>query len=424
MRNYLGHFASLLLVPVIACFFACCSNSVDTVEEEIEETYLSLDDSEYPYAGIPRLVIQTEGLRGIYDKKKEIPAKMQIYGENSPESEIMKLTIRGRGNTSWQAPKPSYKIEFVEKQNLLGMPQNRDWALVSNYADKTLMKNYLAYRLSTNLRVFYAPRCRFVELYLNKMYMGVYLLVETIKLGKNRVNYPQSDDVYVVEVDEKYQDDDPIFHSKVIYSWGKPFTIHEPKTPSPEAIAVIKQQVTDFEYFLKDIETAQSDELSEWIDVDEYVKFYWVQEFAKNPDANFFSSVYFVWEKGGRIKIGPVWDFDLAFGGYDMESVNNPQHWYVRGSYWNNYLFKDEIFDGKIKKFWTENRDKFDAVMVMVDSVGTVLKKAAHNNFKRWPVLESVEYDYHPYGYSSYEDAVSSLKKWIQDRLLWIDEQE
>ena len=116
MRNHLGHFASLLLVPVIACALVCCSNSVDGEEDEAEETYLSLDDSEYPYAGIPRLVIQTEGLRGIYDRKKEIPAKMQIYGETSPESEIMKLTIRGRGNTSWQAPKPSYKIEFIESR--------------------------------------------------------------------------------------------------------------------------------------------------------------------------------------------------------------------------------------------------------------------------------------------------------------------
>ena len=166
----------LLLGIVISGLVLGCSNSESV--EETEDTdfakldYLPLDDSEYPYAGIPRVVIVTENYQKIKNREIEIPAKLQIWGEKAPESEIMDLTIRGRGNTSWtEMPKKSYKIEFVNKQAMLGMPKDRDWALIANYADKTLMKNYLMYHLSAELGAYYAPRCEFIELYLNKDYL-------------------------------------------------------------------------------------------------------------------------------------------------------------------------------------------------------------------------------------------------------------
>ena len=188
--------------------------------------YLPIDDTEYPYAGIPRIVIETENYRQIRDRETEIPAKLQIWGEHAPESEIMKLTIRGRGNTSWtNMPKKSYKIEFIDKQSMLGMPKDRDWALIANYADKTLMRNYLMYHLSAELDAYYAPRCEFVEVYLNKEYLGVYLLTETIKIGKNRVNIPNNENSYIVEIDGRLREGEQVVYSHVIrgdslkYNW-------------------------------------------------------------------------------------------------------------------------------------------------------------------------------------------------------------
>ncbi|MBQ2560012.1 MAG: CotH kinase family protein, partial [Fibrobacter sp.] len=123
------------------------------------------NDKEYPYANIPRIVIETENRTKIKDRETEIPAKLQIWGKKEAESEIVDLTIRGRGNTSWtDMPKKSYKIEFEKKQSMLGMPKDKDWALISNYADKTLMRNYIAYRLSATLGAYYAPRSEFAEL--------------------------------------------------------------------------------------------------------------------------------------------------------------------------------------------------------------------------------------------------------------------
>ena len=121
------------------------------------------NDKEYPYANIPRIVIYTENQQKIKDRETEIPAKLQIWGKKEAESEVLNLTIRGRGNSSWSMPKKSYKIELAKKQSMLGMPKDRDWALIANYADKTLMKNYLMYHLSADLGAYYAPRCEFAE---------------------------------------------------------------------------------------------------------------------------------------------------------------------------------------------------------------------------------------------------------------------
>ena len=171
------------LVALIAIFsmtlLNACDNSAEADASESKKTYpdsFKPNDKDYPYANIPRIVIYTENQQKIKDCETEIPAKLQIWGKKEAESEILDLTIRGRGNTSWEMPKKSYKIEFEKKRSMLGMPKDKDWALISNYADKTLMKNYLMYHLSADLGAYYAPRCEFVELYLNQEYLGVYLL--------------------------------------------------------------------------------------------------------------------------------------------------------------------------------------------------------------------------------------------------------
>ena len=149
-------------------------------------------------------------------------------------------------------PKKSYKIEFENKQSMLGMPKDKDWALIANYADKTLMRNYLAYRLSAALDVFYAPRCEFAELYVNGNYLGVYLVTETIKKDKDRVNIPKDDESFIVEFDQKYKADEQVVFSDIISKngKGKPFRIHDPKNASESVLDAVKTHIEDFETYL------------------------------------------------------------------------------------------------------------------------------------------------------------------------------
>ena len=381
------------------------------------------NDKEYPYANIPRIVIYTENKQKIKDRETEIPAKLQIWGKKEAESEIMDLTIRGRGNTSWNMPKKSYKIEFVKKQSMLGMPKDKDWALIANYADKSLMRNYIAYRLSAALGAYYAPRCEFAEFYLNGEYLGVYLVTETIKISKNRVNIPKDDYSYIVEVDGRYNENEQVVFSDVITEngTGKAFRIHDPKNATDNVLDTVLNHIRNFEKILKTIQTGKDNSIDKWIDVDESVKHYWVQELSRNTDARFYTSVFFTWVNGEKIKMGPVWDFDLAFGNHGTEKNNAIEDWFIR-IYWYKHLFLDSMYREYAKKTWNDNFHLFESVLDTIDEVSVKLKNSIKNNFKRWNVLGVSEGCLHQ-SYDSYEDAVGDLKDWLSKRIQWISSQ-
>lgn len=385
-----------------------------------EENHLPLDDSEYPYAGIPRIVIETENLRSVRDSKTEIPAKLQFWDDKKPQSDIMELTIKGRGNTSWSImPQKSYKLEFSEKIKVLGFSENKDWALITNYADKTLMRNHLVYQIAASIGMSYAPRTAFVEVFLNRKYIGVYLFAETIKIGKNRVNIPQNDSSFLVEIDDKYKQDEPV----VISFIGHLQNIHYPKDPSDSTKQTLKKFIDQYEHFLVTIDSSKKNNIEKWISIPDYAKHFWIQEFSKNPDAAFLSSVYYTWEKGGLIKMGPVWDFDIAFGSYDNEKVASPNNWRTRDAYWNKYLFKDSLFTVKINEEWKENEELFKSVLDSIKVYQSILTKPAINHFKRWNILKSKSFAWHNKAFDSYEDAVNDLAIWIDARIKWINEQ-
>ena len=436
MRYHFAKKLPLFLSLAIGCLVLGCSNS-EGVDQEIianwniaeddatplsaELDYLPLDDSEYPYAGIPRIVIETENRREIRDRETEIPAKLQIWGENSPESEVMDLTIRGRGNSSWAMPKKSYKIEFINKQTMLGMPKDRDWALIANYLDKTLMKNYLAYHLSAELGAFYAPRCDFVELFINREYLGIYLLTETIKIAKDRINIPKDSNSFLVEFDLRTRENEQKILTHTIISSGKGYQIHFPKDASSQTLQLAQNHIEAFESFLKNIQKNKNNNLAQWIDTDEYINHYWIQEFSKNPDARFNMSVFFSWIENQPIRMGPVWDFDLAMGGFNDTSINAVKDWLIKDSYWNKYVFQDSIMNHDKAAFWEANKNKFFSTISTIDSIQVLLQNAAKNNFKRWNILESTAHPCHFNSYKTYKEATDDLKNWMQNRFTWID---
>ena len=382
---------------------------------------LSLDDSEYPYAGIPRIVIETENQQKIKDCETEIPAKLQIWGKTAPESEIMDLTIRGRGNTSWtDMPKKSYKIEFQKKQTILGMPKDKDWALIANYADKTLMKNYITYKLSSWLKADYSPQCNFVELYLNHKYLGVYLIVETLKVNKNRINYIDKTNSFLAEFDVHYKAKDVV---TFLEDESKPVTIHSPKLANDSTSSVLKNHLDSLNELIIS-NNYSKDTLKKWIDLQSYFLFYWIQEFSENRDGNFSTSVFFTWIPGSPIKMGPLWDFDLAYNGHPNELTKDPKAWFIRNYYWNTSLFTKDFFKKEANSFWDNHRHSFKQIIDSIEVYRNELKLPAKNNFKKWPILKDISSRYHTQSFDSYQAAVDSLKKWVQRRYNWIDSQQ
>lgn len=378
--------------------------------------YLPVNDSDYPYAGLPRLVIEIEDFAQIRDCETEIPAKLQIYGKDSPESDVLDLTIRGRGNSSFTGmPKPSYKIEFDKKQELFGMPKDKDWALIANSADKTLLKNFITYKLAGWLGDEYTPRSTFVELYLNRQYQGVYQLTETVKVGKNRVNIPKQENSFLLERGPTERGGEHF----TVTEQGTTFGIKYPKNPSYTDKQAIKKVLSQFENILS------SDNLEHQIfdlfDLEDYLRYYWIQELAKNLDGAFRRSIFLTWHEGAKIQMGPVWDFDVAYGNWTVDTLRTPTDWYVRPSGWNGLIFKHDEHWKAAVEYWHSHRDFFKTLPDSIRKYAQELESATANEFKRWPVLENTENWTYKEAYDSYDEAIDSLNSWIEQRIKWID---
>lgn len=377
---------------------------------------MPLDDAEYPYAGIPRLVIETEDFRQINDKETKVPAHLQFYGKGNPSSQILDLTIKGRGNSSFVMTKYGYKIKLSEKYSMLGMPEGKEWDLISNFRDKSMLQNFITYQLAGLLGDEYYPKCEFIELYLNRQYLGIFLLVEHVKVSGNRVNIPKSDSSFLFEKTSATSTDGTMFTS----SLGYIFKFCQPKEPSAQAQELLENHINSFESFLQSKDIYKLDSIGKWIDIDDFVRYYWIQEFTKNIDGH-RRSIFITWEKGDLIKMGPVWDFDLGYGNSGDEK-HGPEQWLIRNYGWDRFLFKNNDYKARVKDFWVKNRQAFVATLDSIDSMSQKLALASQNEFKKWPVLEN-DSDW-PFleKFDSYQDAVDALKYWIEQRIQWIDE--
>ena len=407
-----------MLLLFAAFFLWACGTWSDNSPTDSVLEYLPLDDSPYPYAGLPRLVIETKNFRQVLDKETKVPAYAQIYGEKAPESSIKNLTIKGRGNSSFVMSKYSYKIKFEKKESLFGMPKDKEWDLVANFRDKSMVRNYITYQLAGLLGDEYNPKCQFVELYINREYRGIFLLVEHVKVSENRVNISKGDSSFLFEQTSATSTDGVMFTS----SLGYIFKYCSPKEPSSEAAELLENHIDEFEAFLKTPKVYKQENIARWIDIEDFIRYYWIQEFTKNLDGH-RRSIFLTWESGddAPIKMGPVWDFDLAFG--NSRSDNSaPEQWLTRKYGWNRYLFKGSDYQSLVREYWKNNRPVFVSILDSIDSISRKLQKASRNEFKRWPVLENT-YDMPFYeSYGSYEEAVDTLKSWIERRIQWIDE--
>ena len=404
---------------IFASILALAGCLWEETESSLEESsYLPLDDSEYPYAGVPRLVIETENFKDIRDRETKVPARLQIYGEDSPSSEILELTVRGRGNSTFHVPKYGIKLEFSKKTSLLGMPKDKDWALRSNYGDKTLLRDFMMNRLANRLGVSYVPRMRYVELYLNREYKGLYLLTETVKSSKNRVPLSKSDSSFLFEKEDSKKIDDPYFETRD----GNLIHIQEPKQLSEKSLQMAKDHLDDFEVYLHQQNFWGVDSLSNWLDIRDFLEYYWVQEFAKNEDGKFTRSVFFYWEKGGTIHFGPLWDFDLGFGNESREKFAMPENWFIRNYRWNRYILMDARMQEMAKEYWTAHRETFHELIDSIPLYKSQIEKAAKNDIKRWPILDNTFLWALRHSYDSYDEAVDSMTVWMEKRFQWIED--
>jgi hypothetical protein len=300
------------------------------------------------------------------------------------------------------------------------MPKSKDWALVANFGDKTHLRNYMMMRLSEWLGATYTPKMQFVELYLNRNYMGLYLLTETVKVAKNRVNIEKNDTTFLVEKEDIKKYDPPYV---ITDDFQYIYHIKSPKEPSEESLQLLSDHLNSFENFLTHQYRYSRDEILKWIDLEDYLLFYWVQEYSKNEDGNYARSVFFTWTKGEPIHFGPLWDFDLAFGNASRERNQNPEDWYIRAYRLNRYIMNNSLVDSAASAYWRMHRDTFYELIDSIPVYRSIIERAVENEYRRWPVMQNTENWALKDPYDSYDEAVEMMVDWMKKRYQWIDKE-
>jgi hypothetical protein len=355
-----------------------------------------------------------------------------------------------RGSSSIGFPKQQYGFEIWDEAGadqsvpLLGMPQESDWVLYAPYSEKSLMQNALAYDWSREMGQ-YAPRVRFVELYMNITgsvssadYRGVYILMERIKRDPARVDIaeltPESNaepDVtggYILKKDRLDPGDTGFSTSR-----GQTLGFVEPKEDeiTPTQRAYITGYMNAFETALYGANFADPvNGYAKFIDIDSFIDHHIMVEMTKNIDG-FRLSTFMYKDRGGKLVMGPIWDYNLSMGNANYLNGDVPSGWYYDqlgdGDYpWYRRLFQDPAFQQRYTDRWTElRRDIFstDSLMADVDAYAELLDEAQARNFQKWPILGVYVWP-NPNGYgerNTYQKEVDFLKNFMRNRTAWID---
>ena len=423
-------------------------------------------------SNLPIIKVNTKG-KAIVNEPKILADMELIYNgvgktnnvTDKPTGYLGKTGIEFRGSTSQQFfPKKPYGFELwvdsTEKSRkvaLLGMPEESDWVLNATYNDKTLMRDVLAYDLANRMGR-YATRSRYCEMMINNKYEGLYILMEKVKRDKNRVDISSlkltdntGDDVtggYLLKIDKTEGSKSKLWNTTLTINgvnYTIPIQIEYPKiTDITDAqFNYIKNYVTEFETSLKgsDYLTSKA-KWREMIDIDSFVDYFLITEFTKNVDG-YRLSTYFYKDKdskGGKLKMGPAWDYNLSFGNADYLEGFKPTGWqykvndlaipardltFLSPTWWER-LSVDSTFRYKASKRWEVLRKTAlnpDRINAWMDSTANVLQEPRIRNNNRWTGVLGFKIWPNYYVGATYENETTWMKDWIRQRTVWLDSQ-
>ena len=427
-------------------------NSKNTESEPCE---ISAEKITLPAVNITISDFAEENLESLekFKNKKKLDANLEVF--NSTETMKAALTIKGRGNSSWNnAPKKSYTLKFNKKQSFLGFEENKSFALIANYFDKTLLRNRTSYELAKTVftNMPWNSGAKSVNLFINDVYQGVYLVVESIKIGKNRVAIPDvSDCAYIEKIDEygfileidSRQDENFVFTTER----NVPFSLKEPdgEDLQAEVKAKIKEKVKIAENALYSDDFADSESQNyygNFLNVDSFVDWWLLEELAKNTDSNFYSSCYIYFNPADKkFWMGPVWDFDLGWGNIDTYSPEKSYTGFKAeekpekdGKTWESWilrLLQDENFKEKAKSRWNELKPKIEEYFSADKTAASGyeanfanLQNDAEQNFKRWSILGKATWK-SPADCEerkTFVDEKAAFLSWKDKRIQWLEE--
>lgn len=393
------------------------TGNVFDFNNDIVESNLVLDAViSYDFGDMPVVVINTNDGKDITSKEIYSESKVSILN-TSEEYELHEVSagVRGRGNTTWGMAKKPYRIKFDKKQSIFGSSYKaKSWTLLANYDDITLARNYLAYHLaSLSENIPFTSVHYFVEVYLNGKYRGVYLLCDQMQTGTGRVDIdedlPEGDEDFgfMVEADirsnqegEENQDWFSLSYSPYKKE-TQMFTIKTPDTEDKKFLANKEYYVNYIKNYMSDCWVALNSNnwktVTSKIDVSTFVDNYIVKELFATANAK-ASSHYYYHDVGGKLCLGPIWDFDISAGNdnysYGTENECSPtRSLFVKEvNAWFNKLLSYTEFQNLVKERFAAMTDEMMLIIEMTDiASGKYLygmyQKEYDRNFELWNII-------------------------------------
>lgn len=362
--------------------------------------------------------------------------------EDDPTLESL-ARIAYRGNSSRHFDKMSYSVRLILKdgsenrKELLGMPDHDQWVLNGPILDRSLLRNYLSFNIAGEI-MDYAPNVRYCELFLDGEYQGVYLLMENISKGIERINIQKpnnrrSETDYIVKLDREKKADNALNnYGKYTYKLdGSAYDVLYPsslkitegqKKYIEKEISMLEKKIYSYDLF--DISRNYKQDL----DIEAFAEYFVINEFFGNIDAGLHSTYYYRTIKG---KIKPVvWDFNNAFDNYIDYDYNQSGFSMIDRPIFDA-LIKDKKFVdlvvSKYRKLRTmELNEKY--LLKYIDDTELWLGDSIDRNYEKWGYVFDLS-NYHGMKYltpvdrnvTSYEQAVKQLKQYIVNRGKWMD---
>lgn len=382
--------------------------------------------------------------------------------------------IHVRGESSSGFPHKSYAWETWDNEGndkdvgILGLPSDSDWVLHGPWSDKTLMRNYLIYSTFSEAAAgYFAPRTRFVEVFFNQEagqpvsysdYRGIYLLVEKPKQGPNRVDVaktnPSVTSPALVEGGYVFKHDKNAPGST---QWNTATNNlfmegHDPEALNTQQLNYLRGYLNSFEAALASSSfTNPVTGYPAFLDRTTFIDGQWAVEIAKQVDGYVFST-YFNKDRGGKLKAGPLWDFNISLGNADYATGDTPTGWLYdtagtatgTGSMWYPRLHQDADYrQFHFDRYWQLRRSLWStaAITARIDSVVALLtdgnpatvtnamsatvQNPAARHYRKYQILGQRHWPNPATATSltTYQAEVNAMKTWINTRLTWLDDQ-
>ena len=433
----------------------------DSVPSEVvSQSYVRIDSELESFSSnLPLLLLDTlgQGLPGRDFTNSFLAAfEPDETGQSrltNPTDLSSRMGMHRQGNTSFSWPKPGYRIETRNEVNrdraveLFGLPAESDWALKGPYKqDRSLIRNAFVYELDRQLGN-YSPRTRFVEVFASfsgpsvtlNDYRGVYVLAETIKPDKNRVDIerlsskqnaePEITGGYMFKIDPVRQNGGAFSTPHTPDVDGNPLVLFEPHAlqVTEEQKDFIRNYVIQFEDALYSPNfTDPATGYRAYVDVHSVVERHILFTLVMRPTNH---STYFYKDRGGKLTFGPLWDYNQSLGGsgdsLPPESFLGQFSCPVCNIHWFNRMFDDPDFGQRWVDRWQELRNTFltnDNFAALIRGMATELVEPQERNFARWPTVAPDGGPFAEPGLSDWEGELSDMQGWLSRKLNWIDE--